>query len=149
MNGLAYLRMLNEFAFPQLAIHFNNQFWEGLFRGLWWAQDGAPAHRLIEFRDRLNEVFGENRVIALQHNVEWPPCSPDLTPCDFFLWGYLKNKMFTTPPENIDVLRQRIIEEFNALRQQPEMIRHVMRRMHRRTIRCVQRNGGHVEGHGP
>ena len=35
VNGLAYLRMLNEFAFPQLAIHFNNQFWEGLFRGLW------------------------------------------------------------------------------------------------------------------
>ena len=26
MNGLAYLRMLNEFAFLQLAIHFNNQF---------------------------------------------------------------------------------------------------------------------------
>ena len=114
-------------------------------------------------QDRLNEVFGENRVIALQHNVEWPPHSPDLTPCDFFLWGYLKNKVFTTPPENIDVLRQknkvfttppenidvlrqRIIEEFNALRQQPEMIRHVM---HRRTIRCVERNGGHVEGHGP
>ena len=147
VNDLAYLRMLNEFALPQLAIHFNNQFWEGLFRGLWWAQDGAPAHRLIEFRDRLNEVFGENRVIALQHNVERPPRSPDLTPCDFFLWGYLKNKVFTTPPENIDV--QRIIEEFNALRQQPEVIRHVMRGMHRRTIRCVERNGGHVEGHGP
>ena len=47
VNGLAYLRMLNEFVFPQLAIHFNNQYWEGLFRGLWWAQDGAPAHRLV------------------------------------------------------------------------------------------------------
>ena len=62
--------MLNEFVFPQLAIHFNNQYWEGLFRGLWWAQDGAPAHRLVAVRDRLNEVFGENRVIALHHNVE-------------------------------------------------------------------------------
>ena len=58
-------------------------------------------------------------------------------------------EVFTTPPENIDVLRQRIIEEFNALRQQPEMIRHVMRVMHRRTIRCVEKIGGHVEGHGP
>ena len=87
VTGLAYLRMLNEFAFPQLAIHYNNQFWEGLFRGLWWAQDGVPFHRLIEVRDRLNEVFGDNRVIALQHNVEWPPRSPDLTPCDFFSVG--------------------------------------------------------------
>ena len=75
VNGLAYLRM-NEFAFLQLAIHFNNQFWEGLFQGLWWAQDGAPPHYLIEVRDCPNEVFGENRVTALQHNVEWPPRSP-------------------------------------------------------------------------
>ena len=43
VDGLAYLRMLNEFAFPQLAIHFNNQHWEVMFRGLWWAQDGAPS----------------------------------------------------------------------------------------------------------
>ena len=152
VNGLAYLRMLNEFAFPQLAVHFNNQFWEGLFQGLWWAQDGAPAHRLIEVRDCLNEVFGENRVIALQHNVDWPPRSPDLTPCDFFCGGILRVKCLQLIPrfaENIDVLLQRIIEEFNALRRQPEMIGHVMRGIHRRTIRCVERNGGHVEGHGP
>ena len=44
VDGLAYLRMLNYFVFPQLANHFNNQYWEGMFRGLWWAQDGAPAH---------------------------------------------------------------------------------------------------------
>ena len=49
----------------------------------------------------------------------------------------------------MDVQRQRIIEEFSALRQQPEMIRHVMRGMHRRTILCVERNVGHIEGHGP
>jgi hypothetical protein len=66
-DGIAYLRMLNEFVFPQLAVNFNNQYWEGLFRGLWWAQDGAPAHRLIQVRDRLNEVFGNNRVVGLDH----------------------------------------------------------------------------------
>ena len=85
VNGNAYLRMLNEFVFPQLAEHLNNQYWEGGFRGLWWAQDGAPAHRLIAVRDRLIDVFGSNRVIGLGHDVEWPPRSPDLTPCDFFL----------------------------------------------------------------
>ena len=74
VNGLAYLRMLNEFAFRQLAMHFNDQFWEGLFRGLWWARDGAPAHRLIEVQDRFNEVFGENRVIALQHFTSFRKC---------------------------------------------------------------------------
>ena len=148
VNGISYLRMLNEFVFPQLAENFNNQYWEGMFRGIWWAQDGAPAHRLIEVRDRLNAVFGNNRIIGLGHDVEWPPRSPDLTPCDFFLWGYIKDKVFSTPPRDIDELRQKIIREFNALREQPAFIRRAVRDMHRRTMLCVAREGGHVEGEG-
>ena len=140
VNGIAYLRMLNKFVFPQLAVNFNH-YWEGLFRGLWWAQDGAPAHRLIQ--------VGNNRVVGLDHDVEWPPRSPDLTPCDFFLWGYLKDKVFSTPPQNIQDLRQKIIEQFNALREQPAVIRKAVRDMRKRTVVCVERNGGHVEGHGP
>ena len=62
MDGRVYLRMLNDFVFPEFLNHFNNQYWEGRFRGLWWAQDCAPAHRLLEVRDRLNETFGENPV---------------------------------------------------------------------------------------
>ena len=119
-----------------------------MFRGLWWAQDGAPAHRLIAVRDRLNAVFGNNRVIGLGHNVEWPPRSPDLTPCDFFLWGYIKDKVFSSPPRDIDELRQKIIREFNTLREQPAFVSRAVRDMHRRTMLCVAREGGHVEGHG-
>ena len=97
VNGIAYLQMLLENVFPILVVHFRNQVENGLFRDLYWAQDGAPAHRLVEVRDRLNEVFGNDHVIGLGHDVEWPPLSPDLTPCDFFLWGYLKNKVFFPP----------------------------------------------------
>ena len=65
-----------------------------MFRGLWWAQCDAPAHRLLEVRDRLNETFGENRVVGLGHNVEWPPRSPDLTPCDFLCGVISRIKFF-------------------------------------------------------
>ena len=36
-----------------------------------------------------------------QHLLLWPPRSPDLTPCDFFLWGYVKRQclQITTPPK--------------------------------------------------
>ena len=57
---------------------------------------------------KLNRVLGNNRVVALGHNIEWPFRSPDLTPCDFFRWGYLKKKVFSTP-QDIDVVRQRNI----------------------------------------
>ena len=38
-----------------------------------------------------------------------PPRSPDLTPCDFFLWGYVKDHVFVPPmPLDLAELRQRI-----------------------------------------
>ena len=38
---------------------------------------------------------------------------------------------------------QKIIDEFNVLRQQPEIIRnHGVRHMHKGTILCVERNEG-------
>jgi len=39
----------------------------------------------------------------------WPPRSPDLTPCDFFLWGYIKDRVFLPPlPVSLNELKQRI-----------------------------------------
>jgi hypothetical protein len=41
--------------------------------------------------------------------VRWPPRSPDLTPCDFSLWGCVKEQVFVPPPSlNIDELKLRI-----------------------------------------
>jgi hypothetical protein len=27
----------------------------------------------------------------------WPPRSPDLTPCDFYLWGFVKDSVYVPP----------------------------------------------------
>ncbi|PSN31188.1 hypothetical protein C0J52_27106 [Blattella germanica] len=27
------------------------------------------------------------------HLLSWPPRSPDITPCDFYLWGYVKDSV--------------------------------------------------------
>lgn len=142
VNGQRYLDMLNNQALPQLALNFNININRNR---LWWVQDGATAHRTVPVRRRLQQVFG-HRVIALGHGIEWPPRSPDLTPCDFFLWGYLKQKVYTTPPTSIAQLRQRIIREMDALRQNPRMLRNAIRAMERRAAKCIQNNGGHVEG---
>lgn len=52
--------------------------------------DGAPAHTSRLVTDWLYEHFAQNW-IGNNGPEEWPPRSPDLTPLDFFLWGYLKN----------------------------------------------------------
>ena len=66
------------------------------------------------------------------HAVEWSPRSPDLTPCDYFLWGHLKNKVFATPPHDLEELQGRIREEVDALRNDPAMLRRAVQEMLRR-----------------
>jgi len=63
-------------------------------------QDGAPCHRGIQVKNRLKDVFGDH-IIGAGHDAEWPTRSPDLTPCDFFLWGHLKNKVYKTSPSDL------------------------------------------------
>jgi hypothetical protein len=41
--------------------------------------------------------------------MKWPSRSPDLTPCDFSLWGYVKEQVFVPPlPLDIDDFKLRI-----------------------------------------
>ena len=41
--------------------------------------------------------------------MPWPPRSQDLTPCDFFLWGFVKDTVFVSPlAANLQDLRNRI-----------------------------------------
>ena len=41
--------------------------------------------------------------------MRWPPRSPDLTPCDFFVWGFVKDTVFVPPlPAYLQDLRNRI-----------------------------------------
>ena len=56
LNGIAYLNMINDFVVPEMQQVFPRQ-QNGVFHLAWWAQDGAPAHRLLAVRHRLAELF--------------------------------------------------------------------------------------------
>jgi hypothetical protein len=32
--------------------------------------------------------------VLQDYQKKWPPRSPDITPCDFFRWGYVKDRVF-------------------------------------------------------
>ena len=148
VTGAKYLKLLNEEVFPQLVAVFGHQFNNGSFSRLWWAQDGAPAHTSVDISTWMTEFF-RHKIIALHHPYEWPPRSPDLTPCDFFLWGYLKSKVYQTAPSDIQDLTQRIVSEADAIKQNPQLVKRAMRDMLRRARVCADNNGRHVRGtHG-
>ena len=144
VDSAAYLHLLNEELFPQLLIAFGNQFVNGSFSRLWRAQDGAPAHTSVDVSTWMTEFF-RDRIIALHHPHEWPPGSPDLTPCDFFLWCHLKSKVFVTAPRDMADLNQRIRNEADILKQNPQMPRRAVRDMIRRSQDCIRNDGRQVK----
>ena len=70
-------------------------------------QDGAPPYWGLLVRGFLNETFPD-RWIGRDGPIPWPPCSPDITPLDFFLWGYVKDIVYRTQIRDITDLKQRI-----------------------------------------
>ena len=137
--------MINNHVVTELErLHYQRQR-NGAFPRLWWAQDGAPPHRYRPVHGRLQTLF-PNRVIGLGHDPEWPARSPDLNPLDFFLWGYLKARVYRTPPASPQDLENRIRAEVRALRRRRGMIRRGVRDMESRARRCINRQGRHIEG---
>jgi len=53
-----------------------------------------------------------NRWIGRDGPTPWPPRSPDITSLDFFIQGYVKDKVFSTPVPDITNLKTRITEAF-------------------------------------
>ena len=53
-----------------------------------------------------------------------PPRSPDLTVCDFFLWGYMKDRVYVPQlPATVDELQERITVAVNSVT--PDMLQRV------------------------
>ena len=48
-----------------------------------------------------------------QHSVHF--ASADLTPWDFFLWGYLKAKVYEQCPQTLEALKEAIRQEVAAV----------------------------------
>ena len=59
--------------------------------------------------DLLRSHFGEHFISRLGP-VDWPPRSCDITPLDFYLWGYVKSKCFVDKPATIEELEAKITQ---------------------------------------
>ena len=73
----------------------------------------------------------------------WPPRSPDITPLDFFLWGYVKDRVYRTPVRDVETLQSRIIEVLDTVNE--EMLENSWREIEYRLDILRATNGAHVE----
>lgn len=111
---------------------------------MWFMHDGAPAHFSLVAREFLTLTYGD-RWIGRGGPHLWPARSPDLNPLDYFLWGHLKSLVYTTPVENVEDLRNRIIAGCNLIRNDPGVFERVRQSMRRRLDACMLARGGHFQ----
>ncbi|GFW18829.1 uncharacterized protein TNCV_5132821 [Trichonephila clavipes] len=90
---------------------------------LWFQQDSATCHTARAAIDLLKDTFGD-RLISRFGPVNWPPRSCDLTPLDYFLWGYVKSFVYANQPQTLDHLEDNIRRVDADIR--PEMLEKVI-----------------------
>lgn len=143
LTGERYLEFLRDELVPALAVLYPNDGDPDLPNNtIWFQQDGAPPHFAVIVRQYLNQVFA-NQWIGRRGTIEWPPRSPDLTPLDYYLWGYLKSKVYFNRPNTIDELKDRIRNEIRAI--QPDTLGKVLQEFQWRMGYCQEAIGGHFE----
>lgn len=115
-------------------------------RGLILQHDGAPPHFSLAVRNHLNAMY-PNRWIGRGGPHAWHPRSPDLTPLDYFLWGYMKAIVYEDEVDTVEELRRRIIAAADQIRGNPEVIRRATEDLLKRSRKCVEFDGGLFEHH--
>lgn len=111
-------------------------------------QDGATPHTCNVALDYLHDFFG-NRIISGRYRdrygygLTWPAYSPDLNPCDFFLWGYLKDRVYKNRPRTIADLKQAIIDEASNI--PPDVLSRTIANFKKRCYGVRLAKGRHIE----
>ncbi|CAB3238242.1 unnamed protein product [Arctia plantaginis] len=133
VDGARYRAMLTEFFLLQL-----NEL--GL-EDMWFQQDGATAHTARATTDILKTAF-PGRLISRFGDLHWPARSPDLTVPDFFLWGFLKSRVYVNKPETLEALKDNIRHECKNL--SPEVLAEVMKNAIKRARIAINCGGAHL-----
>jgi len=89
----------------------------------------------MKYRVIRNDCRGVNNL---------PPRSPDATPCDFFLWGYVKDHVYVPLlPTSIPELKVRIRTAIETIT--PDMLQTVLNELDYRVDVCRITKCAHIE----
>jgi len=135
ITGEAYLEMLCASILPAVhALYENSE--------VFYQQDVATPHYHRDVRAFLDENL-QGHWIGRRGTFEFPPCSPDLTPLDFYLWGTLKDVVYRKKPATVGDLHTEIRATCAAI--PINTLTEVAQSNARHCNRCLAANGNHFE----
>jgi hypothetical protein len=108
---------------------------------------GSGRPTTLQTLNMIQEFF-DRRVISRNTAIAYPSRSCDLTPCDFFLWPYLKNSIFQHRLNNLDELREAIVTKIDEINNNPQMLANVSTGIVGRVRKCLEVDGAHFDYFG-
>ena len=106
--------------------------------------DGAPAHFTLNVRDHLNQHFPQGW-ISRGGPHPWPARSPDLTPFDYCLWGWMKDIVYQIRVNTREELIVCIMDTVAIINKSPDKLRNVTRAILTHATKCVEVGGDTFE----
>lgn len=111
-----------------------------LRRNLFFQHDGAPPHFSRAVITHLNDQF-PGRWIGRGGPYPWPPRSPDLSPLDYCIWGWMKGQVYKTRINSREELIARIMDSATQLKEHPRKLRNSTKAVHKRALKCIENEG--------
>jgi len=108
---------------------------------VWFQQDRVTCHTSRVTMAFLRQHF-PGHLISLHGDIEWPPWSPDLSPYDYFLWGYLKTHVYISKPRTVEALSENITREIQRVPR--AMLGRCMDNFAIRLQECLVKNERHL-----
>jgi inhibitor of nuclear factor kappa-B kinase subunit alpha len=105
----------------------------------WFQQDSAIAYTARMSMQALSDIF-RYRIVS---SGIWPACSPDLNPCDFFLWGCFKDKVYNSNPRTEEELKENIRREIANI--PAEQLQRINQNLFHWCAECLHVEGRHFQ----
>ena len=102
--------------------------------------DAAPRQRPISYGSLHQRIFGRKK-----HSCgSSAPYSPDLSPCDFFLFSWLKNHLKGRHFGTLTNIQKSVTDELKGI--PAEAFQHCYEQWKQRLRRCVAAQGNYLKG---
>ena len=140
MHWVPTRQTVNKEYYVEVLREFKKRFrrkWPALFQSGQWHfhQDNTPVHNYMLVTDYLTKVGIKT--------VPHPPYSPDLTPCDFWLFPKLKEKIRDCRYETIE-MKEAVTKVIDTLTQ--EDFHGAFQKLLERYNKCIAAGGDYFEG---
>ncbi|KAH0812983.1 hypothetical protein GEV33_009808 [Tenebrio molitor] len=122
---------------------FSTNVWAGIIGNRLIGPHVLPPHlnlNLNELSDLLDDV-----PLQIRRDMCSFTGQPDFNPCDFFLWGHLKQIVYETPVNTVEELTVRVNNAAESIRRNSDMLVRTQASMARRAQACIDNAKGYFQ----